>query len=158
MRADILPDLVCACASLRRAARAMTRLYDRALGGTGVSAATLTLLQVLARHEGRPMTQQALGEFLVIDSTTLTRTLAPLVQRGWVRSRPGTDRRERLWTILPAGKRQLQSALPRWERVQQRVRSRIGRRHWDTLIEETTRIATAARMRALDGLRAEEDP
>jgi DNA-binding MarR family transcriptional regulator len=135
----------------------MTRLYDRALGGTGVSAATLTLLQVLARHEGRPMTQQALGEFLVIDSTTLTRTLAPLVQRGWVRSRPGTDRRERLWTILPAGKRQLQSALPRWERVQQRVRSRIGRRHWDTLIEETTRIATAARMRALDGLRAEED-
>jgi len=158
MRADILPELVCACANLRRAARAMTRLYDRALGETGLSAASLTLLQVLARHEGRPMTQQALGEFLVIDTTTLTRTLAPLVQRGWVRSRPGTDRRERLWTILPAGKRQLQSALPRWERVQQRVRSRIGRRHWDTLIEETTRIATAARMRALDGLRAEEDP
>jgi len=157
MRADILPDLVCACASLRRAARAMTRLYDRALGSTGVTAAQLTLLQVLARHEDRPMTQQALGEFLVIDSTTLTRTLAPLAHRGWVRRRPGADRRERLWTILPAGKRQLQSALPRWERVQQRVRSRIGGRHWDTLIEETNRIAAAARMRALDGLRAEED-
>jgi DNA-binding MarR family transcriptional regulator len=157
MRADSLPDLVCACASLRRAARAMTRLYDRALGGTGLGAAQFTLLQVLASQEDQPMTQRALGEFLAIDSTTLTRTLAPLARQGWVRSRPGVDRRERLWSLRPAGKRQLQRALPRWERVQQRVRSRIGVPHWEALMAETTRVATAARMRALDGLRAEKD-
>lgn len=156
MRADGLPDLVCACASLRRAARAMTRLYDRALGGTGLGAAQFTLLQMLARNE-QPMTQRALAEILAIDSTTLTRTLAPLARQGWVRSRPGVDRRERLWSLRPAGKRQLQRALPRWERVQQSVRSRIGLQHWDALMAETTRVATAARMRALDGLRAEKD-
>ncbi len=156
MRADGLPDLVCACASLRRAARAMTRLYDRALGGTGVGAAQFTLLQVLARNE-QPLTQRALAEILAMDSTTLTRTLAPLARQDFVQSRPGADRRERLWSLRPAGKRQLQRALPRWERVQQRVRSRIGVQHWEALIEETTRVATAARMRALDGLRAEKD-
>ncbi len=156
MRADGLPDLVCACASLRRAARAMTRLYDRALGGTGVGAAQFTLLQVLARNE-QPLTQRAFAEILAMDSTTLTRTLVPLARQDFVQSRPGADRRERLWTLRPAGKRQLQRALPRWERVQQRVRSRIGVQHWEALIEETTRVATAARMRALDGLRAEKD-
>jgi DNA-binding MarR family transcriptional regulator len=157
MRADSLPDLACACASLRRAARAMTRLYDRALGATGLGVAQFTLLQVLARQDDRPMTQSALGEILAIDSTTLTRTLAPLARRGWVGSRPGVDRRERLWTLRPAGRRQLKRARPQWERVQERVRSRIGDRHWEGLMTETTRVATAARMRALDGLRAEKD-
>jgi len=103
------------------------------------------------------MTQRALGAILAIDSTTLTRTLAPLARQGWVHSRPGVDRRERLWSLRPAGERQLQRALPRWERVQQRVRSRIGVRHWEALMTETTLVATAARMRALDGLRAEKD-
>lgn len=157
MRTDSLPDLACACASLRRAARAMTRLYDRALGGTGLGVAQFTLLQVLERQGTNPMTQSALGEILSLDSTTLTRTLAPLAREGWVRGRPGADRRERLWTIAPAGKRQLERAQPKWERAQQRIRSRIGTRHWDALLDETKRVAIAARMRALDGLRPEED-
>lgn len=134
----------------------MTRLYDKALGGTGVGVAQFTLLYVLEMH-GSAMTQRALGEFLSIDSTTLTRTLAPLEERDCVRARPGADRRERLWTITPEGKRHLERARPRWERVQNRVRARIGTRHWEALLEESKRVAIAARMRALDGLRPEKD-
>jgi DNA-binding MarR family transcriptional regulator len=157
MRTDTLPDLMCACASLRRATRVMTRLYDRALAGSGVGVAQFTLLHVLDRQGGKPMTQSALGEILSLDSTTLTRTLAPLARRGCVRGRPGADRRERLWTIAPAGKRQLERAQPRWERVQELVRARIGTRHWDALLDETKRVASAARMRALGGLRPEKE-
>ncbi|MGH7522319.1 MAG: MarR family winged helix-turn-helix transcriptional regulator [Gemmatimonadales bacterium] len=135
----------------------MTRLYDRALGGTGLGVAQFTLLYVLEQQGGNPMMQSALGEILSLDSTTLTRTLAPLARRGCVRSRPGADRRERLWVIAPRGKRELERALPRWERVQERMRSRIGARHWDVLLDETKRVAIAARMRAPDGLRPEKE-
>ena len=57
MRAEALPALPplpvldCACASLRRAARAVTQLYEAALQDTGLRATQFTLLQALERGE-----------------------------------------------------------------------------------------------------------
>ena len=90
MPADPLP---CACASLRRAARAVTRAYALELRGTGLNPTQFTLLWALDRMGPSP--QGALGELLAIDSATLTRTLAPLARRGWIRAERGADRRER---------------------------------------------------------------
>src|SRR5712691_10551422 len=77
MRAEALPlpVLDCACASLRRAARAVTQAYDAALQGTGLRATQFTLLQALERTGTTP--QMALGELLALDPTTLSRTLRP---------------------------------------------------------------------------------
>src|SRR5213593_637056 len=49
MTPESLPALACACASLRRAARAVTQLYDTELQGTGLRATQFTLLQALER-------------------------------------------------------------------------------------------------------------
>ena len=147
-----LPDLPCACTSLRRAARAVSRLYDQALAVTGVSAGQLSLLMVLAQQD-QPVTQGWLGEILALDSTTLTRTLAPLAGRKWIRSEPGDDRRERRWMVTPAGRRQFDVARPKWERVQNQLRERVGGSRWDAMLTELTDIATAARMDALDGVK-----
>src|ERR1700756_167938 len=84
--------LPCACANLRRAARVMTRLYDAALRPSGLGVAQFTLLQALTIGPG--MSQKQLAGLLEIDSTTLTRTLAPLRHEGWLRSTAGDDRRE----------------------------------------------------------------
>src|SRR5437773_6312731 len=94
MPADPLP---CACASLRRAARAVTRAYALELRGTGLNPTQFTLLWALDRMGPSP--QGALGELLAIDSATLTRTLAPLARRGWIRAERGADRRERRWQV-----------------------------------------------------------
>ena len=84
--------LPCACADLRRASRAVTRLYDDELCFTGLTITRFTLLQVLFRVGG--VTQGGLGQILVLDTTTLTRTLQALEVKGWVRWRSGMDRRE----------------------------------------------------------------
>src|SRR5262245_36676628 len=139
----IPPILPCACASLRRAARAVTQIYDDALRGTGLRATQLTLLQVLERRG--ELTQAALADFLAHDSTTLTRTLRPLATRKWIRSRPGKDRRERYWSITATGRRKLESALPTWEARQSQLRKRLGDDRWHSMLSDLAAIAGSAR-------------
>jgi DNA-binding MarR family transcriptional regulator len=130
-RPSLPPALPCTCAELRRAARAVTQAYDDALRPSGIRVTQFTLLQVLAR--ARSLTQAALGEFLAIDSTTLTRTLRPLAQAGWIGAVRGADRRERHLALTAAGRRVFARATPAWESAQRRLRDRLGERDWATL-------------------------
>src|SRR5436309_5226128 len=132
MSADRLPTLDCACASLRRAARAVTRAYESELRNSKLRVTQFTLLQVLERMGTSP--QSALGEVLALDSTTLSRTLRPLERAGWIRAGEGTDQREVRWSLTPAGRRRLARARPGWERAQSRLRSQLGAKHWKLLV------------------------
>ena len=143
MAAEALPALDCACASLRRAARAVTRAYEASLRESGLRATQFTLLQALERTGTSPQT--ALGEMLALDSTTLSRTLRPLARAGWIRSGAGADRREVRWSLTPAGRRRLARARPAWQRAQARLRARLGPEHWSMLVEDLAAVAAAAR-------------
>ena len=137
------PPLPCACASLRRASRAVTQLYESAFRGSGLRATQFTLMQVLERRG--EMMQSQLGDALALDSTTLSRTLQPLRQRGWIRVKEGADRRERYWAITSRGKTQLERVLPRWQEAQQKLQQRIGGERWTALFEALTQVANSAR-------------
>jgi DNA-binding MarR family transcriptional regulator len=67
------PVLPCACANLRRAARAVTRMYNRELQPSGLELTQVTLLMALDRTG--EITQGNLGKLLALDSTSLTRML-----------------------------------------------------------------------------------
>ena len=136
-----LPSLTCMCASFRRTARALTRHYDRALRPLGLRATQFTALQALARAGA--LSQRHLGRLLVMDSTTLTRNLGVLRRRGWVARRRGRDRREWRLSLTPAGEARLRRALPRWERVQERLRRRLGEGRWNHLLQWTNQVTTA---------------
>jgi len=125
--------LPCGCANLRRAARVVTRLYDAALRPTGLGVAQFTLLQALNTAPG--MSQKQLASLLEIDSTTLTRTLAPLRRARWLRSTVGDDRRELSLTPTAAGRRAYKRALPYWERAQAEFVRVLEPENWDRLME-----------------------
>jgi len=131
--------LPCGCANLRRATRVITRLYDRALRPSGVGAAQFTLLQALNTAPG--MSQKQLANLLEIDSTTLTRTLAPLRRAGWLRSTVGDDRRELRLVLTAAGKRAYLRALPFWEKAQAEFIRALGAENWRRLMELSARTA-----------------
>lgn len=137
-----LMALPCACANLRRAARAVTQLYAREMKQSGIEPAQLGLLLVMSASG--EMTQGQLGDRLTIDSTTLTRTLAPLRANGWITSKQGADRRELLWRITPAGQRQLKKARPHWDRAQKKLREKLGEKDWNLLQTTLPRAAQAA--------------
>ena len=136
-------DLPCACASLRRAARAVTQRYDEALRPSGVRLTQFTLLQMLSLTG--PLTQGALGDQLAMDSTTLSRTLQPVERAGWIRSRPGRDRRERYVEVTKAGLKTLSRVMPAWEAAQRDLRHRLGEEGWAALVPILTATARAAR-------------
>jgi DNA-binding MarR family transcriptional regulator len=124
--------LPCACASLRRAARIVTQFYDDALRPTGLRATQFTLLQSLRLAPG--ISQKALAGLLGIDSTTLSRTLALLRRRSWLRIQSGTDRREVRLALTPAGEREYKRVLPRWQLAQTRLRQALGEANWNQVM------------------------
>src|ERR1700744_2084328 len=94
MTENTLPDLPCLCATLRRAARAVTQAYGRSMQMPDLRSTQFTVLQAL--EQAREITQGRLGAVLAMDSTTLPRTLAIIRREKLVAERRGQDRRERL--------------------------------------------------------------
>ncbi len=136
-----LPALPCACATLRRASRAVTQFYSQIMLDCGLEVTQFTLLQVLDR--AGPLTQRKLGEVLAVDSTTLTRSLRPLEKKNWIASRPGRDRRERHWRLTRAGEQTLKRAEPLWRKAQARLRRALGEGDWTTLMQAANAVTQA---------------
>ena len=137
-----LPPLPCACASVRRAARAVTQMYSRLMADCGIEITQLTLMQVMSRVG--PLTQKRMGEILAVDSTTLSRSLRPLEAAAWISSTPGSDRRERLWTISPTGKRKLHAIEPVWLRAQSELKRTLGQDGWEAMMRTNDAVTGAA--------------
>jgi DNA-binding MarR family transcriptional regulator len=131
--------LPCTCANLRRADRAVTRYYDAMLRPRGLNATQFTLLQALS--VASEISQKQLAGLLEIDSTTLTRTLAPLRLKGWLRAEAGADRRELRLSLTATGKREYKRALPYWRSAQKGLEQALGKETWSRLIDATVRTA-----------------
>jgi DNA-binding MarR family transcriptional regulator len=140
--ADALFELPCACQNLRRVTRVVTRIYDQELKKGGIEITQFGLLTALAATG--EANQKRLSAGFAMDSTTLTRTLGLLRRQGWVRVRHGKDRRERLFSLTQAGKRQLAEAQPHWEQAEQRLRRELGEAGWKSMKQTVSRVTEAA--------------
>jgi len=138
-----VPDLPCMCASFRRAARALTQLYDDALRPLGLRTTQFTILQALSL--AGEVSQGQLGEILALDSTTLTRTLAIMRHRKWIDTRRGRDGRERLLSLSEAGRAQLDHVSPAWLSVQDRLQSQFGDERWGELFQQNREMTSVAK-------------
>jgi DNA-binding MarR family transcriptional regulator len=121
----------CACLNVRKAARAVTQLFDEVLQPTGLRSTQFTLLVVVARLREAPVTQ--LSRELVMDRTTLARNLKPCVRQGLLTIEAGTDRRRHLVRLTERGRQALARALPSWEQAQHQVVTRLGQVQWHAL-------------------------
>jgi DNA-binding MarR family transcriptional regulator len=137
-------QLPCACASIRRVARAITQFYEDGLRPSGLRATQFTLLQAL--HLAPEISQKQLAELLASDSTTLTRTLAHLRRKGWIRSDAGEDRREIRLRLTPAGQREYERVLPFWQATQRKFRRAWGQKGFDQVMSLHSEAPTAGRM------------
>jgi DNA-binding MarR family transcriptional regulator len=136
----------CLCNALRQATRAVSRLYDEEMRDVGLRTTQFSLLRRLCRTG--EVRQRDLGELTSLEETTLTRNLRPLIDADWVAVRPGQDRREKFIRLTEAGAAKLREAQPAWERAQQRLRSRMPKKTWtsllDCLLPELTQLAVTA--------------
>lgn len=137
------PRKPCLCSKLRRAARLVAQLYDEEVRSSGLAMSQLGLLGTLA--SSGELTQGQLAERLNLDSTTLTRTLAPLTAKGWIeKGRFGEDLRERQLRVTPLGLEQLRGSAPLWERAQRRMRQSLGEADWEQIQRLLSRVIEVA--------------
>jgi DNA-binding MarR family transcriptional regulator len=132
----------CTCFNLRKAARAVTQLYDDILRPSGLRATQFSLL-MLIRGAGR-LRLTELAEMAVMDRTTLKRNLALLEREGLVRIEPGDDARVREAILTKAAEKRLAAALPYWERAQAQLTGKLGRGRADRLLSDLSAAIASA--------------
>ena len=124
----------CTCANLRRATRLVTQAYDTALQPTGLRATQFTRLAALAKRGDMPLTR--LAKTLVMDRTTLTRNLKPLLGKGLIRVEQEADQRVRRIRLTEDGMKVFEEALPYWQAAQTRFVEGLGQERWSSLLDE----------------------
>ena len=141
MCAAVVAD--CACEGLRRAARAVSKVYAGALAGLGLTATQLAIL--VATQLRGPVPLSRLAEGLGLDRTSLYRAVRPLERNGYLQTLAGRTERERFATVTAKGERLLQEALPIWESTQQRFIDALGARTWLTVSSAMKQVLAVAR-------------
>lgn len=115
---------LCNCANMRRAARAITKIYDHSLEPSGLKSMQLAALAHI-NHDG-PLNITALAGIMVLDRTTLVRNIKFLEVEGYIDNLVTSDSRERQITLTEKGKEALKNGLPLWKKVQDKMRSSLG--------------------------------
>jgi DNA-binding MarR family transcriptional regulator len=126
-------DLPCACTTLRKATRAVSRIYDDALAAVGMNVTQLAMLRAIGRAgaDGAPLSR--LAESLVMDKTSLYRGLGPLMRTGWVAVTQAGKGRTKLVCLTPEGRRVTDAAAKPWEAAQAKVVEAFGVERWAAL-------------------------
>src|SRR5262245_48158161 len=137
-------SVACACATIRRASRAVTQLYDTWLRDHGIEGPQFALLAMLDRLG--ECSHTTMGQRFDLDKTTLSRHLKLLKKRGWIQIARGIDARDRRVTLTPARPRRLAAARPAWQKAQSQLRSAFGGREWDTMLRVLDGVTHAARL------------
>lgn len=109
---------------LRAAGRAITRQYDDAMREVDLRSTQFTILTVLAFAE--TVTMAELAGLLAMERTTLYRNLRPLARRGLVQLEGEGRPQPTTITLSEAGAAKLHQAIPFWEKVQKKVKQKIG--------------------------------
>jgi DNA-binding MarR family transcriptional regulator len=132
----------CACLSLRGAARVVTQMYDQILRPSGLKATQFSVLAAVATVGPASMT--VISNALVMDRTTLTRNLKPLMGRGLIKSSKSQDHRQRPIEITSKGETVLARALPLWKQAHDQIVTGVGFARWQgmvRLLEETINLS-----------------
>lgn len=137
----------CACFNFRKASRSVTQLFDQILAPTGLRSTQLVIL-VTGQLLG-PSSIARLARELVMDRSTLTRNLKPLLAMGLLQfSRPESSKHKAV-EVTEAGRQALIAAAPLWEHAQTHLVSRFGAERWERITSDLGAIVDATRSSAM---------
>jgi len=136
---DLTGTGYCASFNLRRTARAVTRAYDAALQETGMRSTQFTILVGIAKNQ--PVSIGALADVLIMDPTTLTRSLGLLRKEGLITVSNRSAMRQRFLALTHKGESALARSLPAWRKAQERLVSTVGAEQWKNLRNKLEELA-----------------
>ena len=124
---------ICTCGELRKAARAITLLYDNAFKSSGLLSTQFNVLQAIYNIDSMRISD--LANKLGMDRTTLTRNLSVLEREGFIKISQGKDHRARIVTITQKGRNSVTKTISLWNEVQRKVKDQMGESAWRELMQ-----------------------
>lgn len=135
-------DLACVCSDLREATRVVTRLYDKALAGYGLTVTQFAILRTVSRL-GEPALSDV-ARAMVMDRTSLYRTLTPMIEHGWIAVAPARSGHAKRARLTPAGAERLAASEAGWRKVQDRFVGAFGEAEWATVSTALHKVLAVA--------------
>lgn len=117
-------NLPCICLSMRRAASAATVFYDKKMEPLGISTTQFSMMINIKAE--KVINMGSLAKLLKLEKSTLTRTLAPLIEKGYIHSERGENRREVLLSLTDKGMSKMDEAFPVWRGLQKEMTEFLG--------------------------------
>ena len=114
----------CYCINLRRAANAVSQLYDESLKPTGLSVNQFSLLRNIRRLGSCSVSDLAV--YVGQERTTLVRTLKPLLVQGLIEDKAEQGRRNRELQITEQGNAVLDKGAALWKNAQTQIEEKLG--------------------------------
>lgn len=109
----------CTNLQLRQLMRRVAQHYDAEVGKTGLKGTQYSLLSYVVKLG--PIRPGALAQAMMVDASTLTRNLKPLIDAGWVTLTAGSDGRSRLVSVTDMGRDKRTEAQRHWKIAQEQL-------------------------------------
>jgi DNA-binding MarR family transcriptional regulator len=123
-----LPEVhpaACTAMRVRKAARRVTQIYDTQLEPFGLTITQYGLLGRIKALDGLSIGE--LAEKMLMDPTTLTRSLRPLQRRGLLVLAPDPrDKRSRSLHLTERGREAFDQARSGWQKAQRHIVQTLG--------------------------------
>ncbi|WP_428688230.1 MarR family winged helix-turn-helix transcriptional regulator [Roseibium sp.] len=130
---------LCVLDNARKAARAVSRYYDRLARQVGLTAGQFSVLAAVRR--ACEETTGELAERLSMDRTTLVRNVALLERKGLVVSSLSRNGKGKHYRLTERGKELLEEALPLWRQAQEDVKRHLGEEDFSRTINALKRLS-----------------
>jgi DNA-binding MarR family transcriptional regulator len=127
---------LCLYLRLRLASRRLLSLYEARLAASGVSMSQFGLLAGIA--EEPELTMSRLAEIRELSPSTLTRTLRPMEDAGWIEA--FADGRQRRLRLTREGRARLKAAYAGWKRAQAEAVEIVSPRDVERVLRATERL------------------
>lgn len=124
---------LCFNLAMRKSSRLITQFYQERLSKTGLKVGQFSILRAVKFR--KETSNKELQSILVLDQTTLTRNLKPLIRDGYLMlSAHSEDGRQKVIALSPAGLALYEEALPIWIAAQDELQQKIGLKETDNIL------------------------
>jgi DNA-binding MarR family transcriptional regulator len=131
----------CASLNLRRAARVITRHYDRALRSAGVTATQLPLLAAI--NAGVNTSISILADELDLERSTVSRELDGLARLSLIEFSAGVDKRATVIALTARGHKTLATAFAAWQEAHDAITAAYGGEAFEAYLAQTRSLGRA---------------
>ena len=137
-----MSDTHCYNLAMRKSSRLITQFYEDKLSAVGLKAGQFSILRAVFHL--KETTNKALQSVLVLDQTTLTRNLKPLIRDGYLELLPHPDDgRLKQIRLTASGTELYEKALPIWQDAQTQLKEKLGEAETTKILEIADKFVKA---------------